>query len=328
MSEFIGRSISFGVATEGTRGTAETAATKWVRKTVANIIPRSERVIDDTSFGRLEDADRVRTVRKWNEGSLEGILHADVVGYFFLNLYGDVESAPSGQAFTHAFTLNQTLTHPTLTLFVKDEEVRDVKMAGGVISSLEVTVATDNYVRYKADFMGKEEDTADSTPTVDVEYDFVSRDVSVKLADTEENLSSAEALKVKNLTITWNSNAISDYVVGNYSPDNIYNGTFSIEGTFTRNYTDQTFEDMYKGDDFSYMQIAIEGEADIATDTHPTITVLLNKVQITDWSRAGGQNELVTEEVSFKAFYNAEDEQQSEVSLLNLTEEYVAEASA
>src|SRR5690606_40983195 len=58
-----------------------------------NLIPRAEKVVDDSTFGRLEDAERVRTVRKWSEGDVAGIVHADVLGYYLLNLYGDVDSA-------------------------------------------------------------------------------------------------------------------------------------------------------------------------------------------------------------------------------------------
>lgn len=325
MAEFIGREIDFGIAVESERGTVESAATKWVRKTTCNIIPRTDRVTDDSSFGRLEDAERVRSVRKWNEGSLEGILHADVAGYFFLNLYGKVESETEDSGvYSHVFTLDQTILHPTLSLFVRDKDVRASKMALGVVSSLEITVATDNYVRYTAEFVGAQEQDDDESNAVslDTEYDFVSRDVSLRLADTVNDLDSAGLIKAKNVTVTWNPNIIRDHVVGSYSPDNIYNGAFAIEGTFTRNYTDQLFENMYKTDEFKALQIVIEGEAEIGTSLHPKITITLNKVQVTDWTRSGGQNELVTEEVSFKAFYNPEDEAQSEVELVNTTPAY------
>jgi hypothetical protein len=237
--EFIGRQIYFGIAAESVRGTAEAAATRWLRKTTCDIIPRSERVTDDTSFGRLEDADRVRTVRKWNEGSLEGIVHADVLGYFLLNLYGDVESTVvTGSIYDHVFELDQTIQHPTLTLFVKDGAVRDVKMAGGVISSFELSASTDDYLRYTANFIGKQEAAATSSPSTETEYDFVPRDIEIKLADAEAGLSGATATKAKEMTITWNPNAIVDYTFGSYSPDDIYNGAFSIEISLTRNYTE------------------------------------------------------------------------------------------
>jgi hypothetical protein len=321
--EFIGRSIDFAVATEVVRGTAETTADRTVRKVECNIIPRAERITDDSTFGRLEDAERVRTVRKWSEGDVSGLVHADVLGYFLLNLYGDVTSTPSGTTATHEFTLQQDLLHPTLTLFVKDGEVRQSKIAGGVISTMEVTASTDDFVRYSASFLGKEgADDTSNLPALATEYDFVSRDITVKIADTEAGLSSATALKLKNLSINWNSNAEADWVFGSYSPDNIYNKTFAIEGSFERNFTDETFKDLYEGDTFKYMEVEIEGEADLGSGVKPTVTVLFYKIQITDWSRTSTGDDLVMETVNFKAFLNTTDSAQSKVTLINKTAEY------
>jgi hypothetical protein len=322
-NEFIGRSVDFGVAVEAVRGTAESTADRTVRKVECNIIPRAERVIDDTTFGRLEDAERVRTVRKWSEGDLSGIVHADVIGYFFNNLYGSVSTSPSGSGYVHSFTLDQTILHPTLTMFVKDASVRQEKIAGGVVSQLELTAVTDNYVRFNATFLGKEGvSDASSLPALSSEYDFVSRDIVVKTAGTEAGLSSATALKVKDMTITWNPNAEADWVFGSYSPDNIYNKQFSIEGTFTRNFTDETFKDLYEGSSFVYMSVTITGEAVISVGVNPKLSLLLNKVQVTDWNRTSAGDELSTETITFKAFYNTTDAQQSELELTNKTAVY------
>jgi hypothetical protein len=323
MEEFIGREISFGISTEATRGTAEAVAERSVRKVECNIIPRAERITDDSTFGRLEDAERVRTVRKWSEGDLSSLLHADVMGYFLLNLYGDVTSTPVSSSYSHEFTLQQDLLHPTLTLFVKDGEVRQSKIAGGVISTMEVTASTDDFVRYSASFLGKEGvDDTSTLPALATEYDFVSRDITVKIADSEAGLSSATALKLKNLSINWNSNAEADWVFGSYSPENIYNKTFAIEGSFERNFTDETFKDLYEGDSFKYMQVKIEGEADLGSGVKPTLTVLFYKIMITDWSRTSAGDDLVMETVNFKAFLNTTDSAQSKVTLINKTAEY------
>jgi hypothetical protein len=320
--EFIGRQIDFAVAVEGTRGVAEAVAERNVRKVSCNLIPRSERVIDDTTFGRIEDAERVRTVKKWAEGDVEGILHADVLGYFLYSIYGAVVSTAGSGAYSHAFTLEQSILHPTLTLFVKDGEVRQDKLAGGMITTLEINATTDDYVRFTANFLAKEgvDDTSE-IPALEEEFDFVSRDISVKIASTEAGLTSATPLKLKDLTVSWNTNAEADFVFGNYSPDNIYNKQFTIEGSFTKNYVNTDFQELYEGDDFVYMQIVIKGEADIGT-THPSITLLLNKVQVTDWSRTSDGDAISTEEVSFKAFYNTEDEQQSEITVVNTVATY------
>lgn len=326
--QFIGRSISFGVGVEATRGTAQTVADRWVRKTTANVIPQNERVIDDTTFGRLEDAERVRTVRRWNEGDVDGILHADVAGYFFTNLYGDVVSNNvAGDVHKHTFTLDQTITHPTLTLFMKDADVRNTRMAGGVVSQLEINASTDDYVRFSASFLAKEEEASTDTPTLETEYDWVSRDITFKIAATEGGLTTAPATKAKELSITWDANAEADWVFGDFSPQDIYNKQFSIEGTFTRNYTDQTFENLYKSQDFQYVQIALAGEANIGAGNNPELTITGNKLQVTDWERSSAADDLVTESVSFKLFYNADDEAQSTVELQNLTDEYVVTGS-
>jgi hypothetical protein len=328
MNPIIGRQIDFALAPEAVRGTPEALAERTVRKVTCNLIPRAERVIDDSTFGRLEDAERVRTVRKWSEGDVAGIAHIDVLGYYYLNLYGDVESTSLGDGvFSHEFSLAQNIAHPTLTLFVKDGEVRQEKIGNGVISNFEITVATDNYVRYTAGFLGIEGATDTSEfPALATEYDFVSRDTVVKIAETEAGLPGADALDPKSLTLTTNPNAEADWVFGSYSPQGIYNKQFAIEGTFTRNFRDNTFKDLYEGDDFRYMEIAIEGEADIGGGEHPTLTVLLNKVQITDWSRESAADDLVVETVSFKAFLNATDEQQSTVTIVNNTESYLPQS--
>lgn len=322
--EFIGRQIDFAIAIEAVRGTAETTAARTVRKVNANLIPRADRIIDDSTFGRLEDAESIRTVRKWSEGDVAGIVHADVIGYYFYNLYGAVASNTTSGATTHVFSMDQTITHPSLTGFIKDGDVRQEKVAGMMITSLEITASTDDYVRYNANFIGKEGVSDVSVlPALATEYDFISRDISVKIADTEGGLSGATAIKVKEMSVSWNPNAEADYVFGSYSMNDVYNKQFSIEGKFTRNYTDTTFQDLYEGNGSKFMLLSIVGEATIGSGSaHPSIILQLDKVQINDWSRSSAGDALVTEEVSFKAFYNATSSQQSELTLVNLTSEY------
>lgn len=324
-NEFIGREIDFALAVEQTRGTAEASAERNVRKVNCNLIPRAERVVDDSTFGKLEDATNIRTVRKWNEGDVEGIVHADVLGYYLYNIYGSVASSTvSGDVSEHVFTMDQTIKHPSLTLFVKDADVRQEKLAGGMITTLELTANTDNFVRYTANFLAMEGEADTSTiPSLETEYDFVGRDITVKMASTEGGLATADALELKDLSLTLNTNAEADFVFGNYSPNNIYNKQFSIEGSFTRNFVDETFKDLYESDDFEYMEITITGEADIGGGNNPSITILLNKVAVQDWSRTSAGDDLSTEDVSFKAFYHETDEQASQVTLVNLTDSYV-----
>ena len=323
MTEIIGRQIDFAIASEAVRGTAEATAERTVRKVTCNLIPRTETVIDDSTFGRLEDAERLRVVRKWSEGDVTGIVHADVLGYYLSSLYGAPTSTASSGVNTHLFELEQNILHPTLTFFVKDGTVRQEKISNGVVSSLDLNITTDDYIRFTAGFLGKEgEVDSSSLPPLATEYDFISRDVTVKAAATAGGLSSATPLKLKTLDLTFNANAEADWVFGSYSPEDIYNKQFSVEGTFTRNFTDTTFKDLYESAESRFMNINIEGEATIGTAKHPELMVELAKIQITDWNRSSEGDALSEETVNFKAFLNTTADYQSKVTLQNLTASY------
>jgi hypothetical protein len=323
MTQIIGREIEFGVATEASRGSAETGADKWLRKMTANVVEKATHVEDDSVRGRLEDAEGRRKVTSHIEGEVEGPLHIDALGYFLANLYGVVvTSTVSGSVKSHAFSLGQNIQHPSLTLFAKDGAVQQLTFSNAMINTFEISAAIDSYVRFNASFLASVAANNSDTPSYDTEYDFVARDITVKVADTEAGLSGADAVKAKDMSIAWDQGLIQDHVYGAYTPDDIYNAKMTITGSITKNFEDETFKDLFLGNAAKYMQITIEGEADLGSGNYPTITIVLNKSQIMDWNRSGGSNDLVTETISFKAFYNATDSEQSTVVVKNLTASY------
>jgi len=327
--EIVGREIEFGVATEATRGSAETTADKWMRKVTANVVERATHALDDSTRGRLEDGEGRRKVQSYIEGDVEGILHADVIGWLLANIYGVVvTSTVTGSVKSHLFTLRQNIQHASLTLFAKDGSVQQSTFSNAMINTLEISAAIDEYVRFNASFLASVGASNSATPSYDTEYDFVARDITVKIADTEAGLAGATATKVKDLSVKWDQGLIRDHVVGAYTPDDIYNARLMIDGNFTLNFADETFKDLYLGNSAKYMSITIAGEADLGSGNNPTVTIVLNKVQFMDWNRAGGANELVTEPISFRAFYNPTDSEQSTVTLKNLTSAYTNVPSA
>lgn len=318
MTEFIGRQIEVAVGKETTRGTALASPSRWLRNTTADFMARAEVVNDDTTQGSLSDSVGSRVVRKWFDGDLEGIVHADTLGYFLINIYGSVaRTTISGAVGKSTFSLGENVIHPTLSLFVKDGVQQKVHN-NGVVNTLEINATTDEYVRYTTNIVAKDEATNASTPAYLTEYDFIGKDIIVKTASTEAGLVGATAIKIKDLSIKWDTGAISDFNFGSYNPD-IYNAKMSIEGTFEKNYIDTTYKDLFTGNTAVYMEIAITGDPVLAGSTSPKLRVLMNKVQVTDWSRSGGADELVTESVSFKAYLNQTDAKQSIVELTNVT---------
>lgn len=322
MSEIIGRQIELGLAKESVRGTAESTASKWVKKVTADIIPKTEKVIDNSTQGVLEDSPNSRNVKKWVDGDLAGIVHADAIGLIFNQIYGTSTSTlVEGTVYDHEFTMLQNIEHPTLSAFAKDGDVYQGVYNEGVVSSLELNASMDDFVRFTSTMIFATSASNADTPSYDTEYDFIGKDISVKLADTEGGLSGATATKIKELSISWDTGAITDYNFDSYNP-NLYNGRIAIEGSFTLNYTDDTFKDLFESDDSKYMEISIIGDGVLTGSNTPKIIITLNKIQVQDWSRGDSSDEIVTQEVSFKAFYNETDSQQSKVELTNVTTSY------
>ena len=313
-----------GVKVEGTRGTAETVASKWVRNVSADIFAKAEKIVDDSSQGVLEDSQSTRVIKKWFDGDLAGIVHADAIGYFFQQVYG--QSTPTeveaGEVYSHAFSVLQNIEHPTLSLFAKDGANSQEVFNGGVVSTLELSASTDDFLRFTTNVIAKEATANSDTPAYTTDYDFIGKDITVKIADTEAGLSGATALCIKELSLTWDTGAVADHCFGSYAPSDVYNQKMMIEGSFNKNYQDDTFKDLLTSDTAKYMQITITGDAILAGANTPSITIVLNKVQIQDWTRSGANDELVTEDVSFKALYNNTDGEQSTVALQNTTASY------
>lgn len=318
-----GRFLEVGVAIEASRGVAEAAVDRWAKHVETNVISRTQKVVDDNVRGVLEDSEGARVVREWFDGDLSGILHADLVGYFLLNVYGSVDTTDLGDgAYSHEFTVEQSIEHPTLTIFRRDSTIERKRYAGAVVNTIEISANTEDYVRFTANLIAKSEASHVLTSTYAEEYDFVGKDITVKLADTEAGLAGATPTKVKDISVKYDLGAISDFALGSENPDGIYNAKKSIEITFTKNFVDTTFEDLFKSDTYKYMEVAITGDADIGGAENPMLKWVFNKVQVQDWERAGDADSLVEETVTLKAFYNQDDDTQDTVTLQNKTASY------
>jgi len=329
MSEIIGRQLEIGLGVEAVRGVAEGTPEAWLKNTTAHIIDMAETKEDNSVHGKLEDQDGRRVVKKWVEGDLEGIIGVNNIGYLLYNLYGaDTEALVSGSVYSHLFALAQSIVHPSLSIFAKDGSVQQLVFNNCMLSKLEINAVVDDYLRYKASFMGKTSASNSSSPSYATDYDFIGKDIVIKIADTEAGLAGATALSAKEFGITFDTGLINDFVLGSYNPDDLYNAKMAIEGTIKKNFVDNTFKTLYQSDTYKYMSITITSANAITGALYPTITIILNRVAINSWDRSGGADELVIEDIGFKAYFNATDAEQSTIALQNTVAEYDTPISA
>lgn len=327
--EYIGKQVQLGVGVEETRGTPQTVADKWIKKVELTLLPKNEKMIDPSVYGGiLADSSNRRVVRKWYDGNINGIVHADTIGYFIYNIMGTVTSTQlSGIAYKHEFEFDNNIQHPSLSFIVKDGVEQNV-LDTAMIKTLEINAVQNDLVKFVASIVASDATANTDTPADVAEYDFTGKDITVKIADTEVGLATAEALELKTLGITFDQAIISDFILGSYNPADNYNSAMSIEGTFTKNHTDTVFSALNGTDTSKYMSIVIEGATAIASTYKPKIEIILNKVMITDWDKGDSNDALSEETVTFKAFYNITDEEQVKINLQNKTTAYEVVVSA
>ncbi len=326
--ELIGKEIEIGIGVESVRGTAPATASQWIKNISASVLEKAEFVNDEASRGVFEDMDGRRVVKKHIEGDLEQNLYANAFGYLAYNLYGGVESAlVASGVYDHTFEVVQSSLAPSLSIFAKDGDAQQLAFQNCHVNTLELSATPDEYVKLTTSFIGEDSKDDTSTPSYATDFDFIGKEVLVKVADTEAGLVDATPMCLKEFNITFDRGLIADYCLGSYTPE-VYASKISIEGSFQKNFEDETFKDLYLGNSAKYMQITILGEAAIGTTYHPTLTFTFNKVMITNWERSGGKDELVVEDIEFKAFYNATDAEASKLVLRNTKDEYEVEINA
>ena len=329
MSKIIGRQIEVGVAVEATRGTKEASASHWIKKQNFDLIPQASHAIDEMTFGKIEDSEKRRVTQKWVEGDLSGNVQADAIGYLLYSLFGEVSSTLLGSSvYEHEFTIGQNIVHPSLSLFRKEGAIDQYVCNGVMVQSLEISSEQDQYVQYTASLIGRDYEADASAINYVEEYDFIGRDVTVKLASSEAGLAGATAQKLKSVSVTFEPNTEANFILGSRNPEDIHNKQFGITGEFELDYVNDDFLSAYNTDDANYMLVEIEGEANLGGGNAPKLSFLFNKVQIMDRSVADQANDLVQETVSFKAFYNESDGAMVTSNLVNLTEEYEPNVSA
>ena len=328
--EYIGKFSEIGFALEDIRGTAESAPTKSAKKIEANFYKNVEKAEDESVVATVMDINKLRKTQEWYEGDVSMNLHADTIGYLLANIFGDVESAEEGGGYKHTFTQDEAIKRQSFTTFVKEGDVKQEKIAGTVVSTLSLSAEQDGYVSADIGLIGRSGEADTATFSYDKEYDFIGKDITITIGDSKAQLDNGGTeIDVKSLTLDIDTGAEADFVSeGEYTPHEIFQGNTNISGSLELNYDGNTLYDLYNSDTAKYMRIEIKDDHDLGTNTNPTVQIDLHKVFVEDWSRSGGQDEVVTQDVTFRATYN-EDEATDPIwkaEVINSTDEYISES--
>ena len=327
MSKFIGRLVDVGIFKEAVRGTAGDP-TFWLPQVNLTLDEQIQQVVDESSVGVVEDAIDANVTEKFVEGTLEGIIRAESFGLLLLSALGvDTPSAdtPEAGVHTHAFTMGQTAQHPSLTLAVSEPNSAK-RFALGMITSLDVEVALNEYAKFTAGFRAKV-GIADALTPAYVEADerkvFLPQHGTFKTAVDLAGLTAAPAIEIKGFTLSINKNVEDDQSIGDLDPTDILNKQVAVEGTVEIMYDDTVFIDDMLADTARAMRLTLENtDITIGAVTSPKLEIDLARVKFSEVTKPFTNNDLVVQTVSFKAFYDLTDASMITVALINETTSY------
>jgi len=302
MSKFIGRQVKVGLAKESPRNTPAAPVI---------LVPFDSFDFDDnvvqprstSGLGVIDDASDSFVTTKFGEGTLGGELRDQSIGYWLNSLLGTVSTTgPVDSAYTHVFSVLQTVLHPTLAMRVYDTNATE--MYGLVLpKSMTITAALDEIVKISIDLLARKGRTWEaSVLNATAENRFTKKHIQVKVAANRAGLGAASTLCLKNLSLTFNQNAMLDDCMGTAEPEDIINGPLSIEGEMSLNYTDETWKNYMRDGSKKALQITLtNNDVLIGAATRPSLTFVFPKVDFFPWKSNYPLGELATQTVSFKA---------------------------
>lgn len=323
MTKFIGALSDVGIAKEATRGTAESSVTFWIPKMSFTMDDKIEQAMDENSIGVIEDMTDAKLVHKFAEGEIEGKIGDKSIGLILLSTIGSVStSGPTDSAYTHTFSVLQSAQHPSLTIFVDDEN-QDYKYALGMITSFEFTAEVGAFATFKAGVRAKAGATATLSPSYSAENSFLAQHITFKTATTQSGLGAASAINVRSVSFSIEKNVEDDRALGTTAPVDILNKQFAIEGSLELVFDANTFKTDMLADTAKAMRVQLTNtDVTIGTSTNPSLTFDFHSVKFSEVTRNLGNGDIATVTIAFKAFYKLADSKMITVSLVNTQSSY------
>jgi hypothetical protein len=326
----IGDSIILGVGIEATRGEAVAPQVYIPSRTPSGIISTiDKKLVEETKATKFESYGS-EIVQQKAEGDLEFNLRYESIGYLLLSLLGSVSSAakasPNQAVYDHTFSvLSNNVQNPTLTLSLQ-KSIQAYAYPNALVGKLEINIKPDDLVVAKSSFIAKSESEISQLSPSFSSSDryFRQQDCVVKIASSLSGLDAADPINLKELNLSIENTAKEDEVIGSLNPADILALRMKIEGKLSGNYTSKTNYDVFRGGSYKAMRIEMtRNDITIGSNQHPKLRIDLPKISFEKYDQKRELDDIVSEEINFKAHYSETDAKGIIVVLTNTQTGYV-----
>lgn len=300
MSKFIGRRGTLLVAKESSRGTATTSNGLWIPRSTISFDDKVETAREEEALGKIADSDNLFVTQKMASGEIESNLDDKLLGIFLTALFGASPTTTGGGTKTHAYTLDNSNQHQSLSVLYQDPDTARMYPLS-VIDSFKITVEQNAIVNFTIGFMsrGGRTWTSQSADFSALGNKFLHQHLVFKTADNVAGLAAANPISLKKLEIEIKANAMVDSVLGTVEPEDILNQQFSVEGTIELTKESEDYRDLFLSGNKKAVSVAFVRAAD------SEFNMTLPRVDFTEWEQDRSLNEIVSQSINIKGNYDA-----------------------
>lgn len=312
MSEYSGRKVSFGIAKEAVRGTAETAADYWLNHMSLGFYPRAEKAVNESALGVLEKHNDSTTMHRWGEGDFEMKVGDQSLGAILHAAMGSVvtsDNADSNAAVKdHTFSFSQSNSPASYTLFRKDPNVNEAYPLG-MISELEINSELGEWLMVNGTFISKGPVSSAATVARITETEFKPKHINLRLAANLAGLDAADDVaSIQSLRLTIDRSVERDHQHGDDEPYDISVREIEISGEIVLRHSDASLQDLFLDDTQRAVRISIiNDDVTIGAAAHPSLVIELPKVSFDNWELDQGLSDKVNQTLAFKGLYDVSE---------------------
>lgn len=306
----------FGLAKESSRGTAESAPSKWhPTRGMAEINYSLQHLQDEGIRGIAAKFAPIAGI-KVGEAKIPLYLDPQDAAYYFHSLLGSVSSAQQGGTAAYKHSITKSGIQPiAYTLFI-DRGLNILKYNLGCAKKISLKGGVDNLVEMDVDFLFKTEASgAIGSPTFSTQRYVGFQSVDFKIAG-----SSNTDVKEWNLNIDNTAHAHRTLSLSQDLSDVIAPGKLMIDGGFTIYFQSATERDKFIANTASAIRILMEG-ATIASTYKYTVDINLYACHYKAFPYGEDQG-LLAAKVQFEAFYSSSDSKAILVDITNTDTAY------
>lgn len=319
---FTGKKVWVWVALETIRWQKKTPIQYWLPWTDNSFADKATVEQDTWTVDTLVDATDSHVTKKWAEWAVGWQVYPNWIGFFLKALLWNSVSSWANGVYEHNFSLLESNTHPTLTVWTNNP-IGWNAYPMAMIQSMDFNAEVGWKFTVSINLKSRRWEIETHTVEYQDESWFVANMLKVYLADNVEWLDVAWNICLQSLTLSISKNVIDVECISSVDPIDYINSSFTIEWSMELLFENNTYKDYFLN--WTPKALRIEAEDTIHPydeNNNPTFRIDLSKVIITEWTPSFTKEEITKQSVNFKGHYDVRTHKAIEMYLKNSREQY------